>query len=346
MKKPVKGGGKPAVEIDKAIKYLFTSEKQALVRLINGALGKCHDPDTAELVELKTEFISLAGPSGGPGAKAKPSALDRITADMIFTLDGVAYHIEIQAKADLSIAIRIMGYGAAHALGVLRNRGALHGAVFELPVPVLIQIDKDAKLPDRIPAAVKLSGRDEALTFDITVIKLWTHDVKSLLSCGFYLLLPFLAVKHRKGKNTDKMKRALISDIHEIEAAISGLYENGQICTDLRLNLSEALDSIVSAQNAETFDNDLEIDEELKNMETTRAVFAQEHRAEGRAEGKAEGRAEGKAEGRAEGKAQSAKITRLYLQKKTPKEISKEVGKPQKEVVAFLKESGLLDLPQ
>ena len=195
---------------------------------------------------------------------------------------------------------------------------------------MLIRIDKDATLADRVPAKVKMSGRDVSLTFDITVIKLWTYDVSALLDCGFYLLLPFLLVRFRKGKTTEKKVKALISNLHEIEEAISKLYDNGLIHSNLRLNLYETLDSIVYAINTGYFDNNHEIDEELKKMETTRAVFAQEHKAEGKAEGKTE----------------SAKIAKMYLQKKSTKEISKEVGVPLKEVVGFLKDSGLSDLPQ
>ena len=345
-----KDGNETIIDIDKAIKHLFSSEKQALIRLINGALGENYDPDTTELIELKTEFLHRRAVQDGPTKKAKPSDLDRIVADIIFTLNGVAYHIEIQTKADRTIAIRIMGYGAGHALSGLRNKGIHDEVVFELPVPVLIQIDKDKNIADKIPAKVKLSGRDDALSFDITVIKLWTYDVKTLLARGFYLLLPFLLAKHRKGKKTEKRVKALISDIHEIEKAISGLYDGGQIHSDLRLNLYETLDSIVYTLNAKTFNNNQEIHEELKKMETTRAVFAQEHKAIGKAEGEAKGRAEGeakgKAEGKAKGKAESARITKMYLQKKSTKEISKEVGVPLKEVVSFLKESGLSELPQ
>ena len=38
------GGKPPQVRTDEAIKYLFTSEKQALIRLINSAWGRATTP--------------------------------------------------------------------------------------------------------------------------------------------------------------------------------------------------------------------------------------------------------------------------------------------------------------
>ena len=59
-------------------------------------------------------------------------------------------------------------------------------------------------LCERHISFTKLSGRYDAPSFDITVIKLWTYDVKELLARGFHLLLPFLIVKYRKGKRPRK----------------------------------------------------------------------------------------------------------------------------------------------
>ena len=326
-------GSKPVnIKIDKVIKYLFSSEKQALIRLVNGALGESYDPDTTELIELNTEFIHHRTASDVP--ETDPFDLDRIIADMMFSLNGVTYHIEFQTKADQTIAIRIIGYGTEYALSKLRNKDVRGGVVFELPVPVLIQIDKDEGLADKIPALIKLSGRTETLKFDITVIKLWTYDVDKLVTRGFYLLLPFILSRHRKRKNTGSGVHALISDIHKIEKAITELYKSGKIFSNLRSDLYAATDSIVRNINARYYGNNLEIDRELKKMETTRALFASEIEAKGVAKGEAKGEAE------------LTKIIKLHLEKKTPKEISKEVGISSKKVTDFLKKSGLMELGQ
>ena len=57
--------------------------------------------------------------------------------------------------------------------GYNKERNNAGEVVFEFPVPVLIQIDKDESLPDRLPAHIKLSGRDDMYMFEITVIKLF-----------------------------------------------------------------------------------------------------------------------------------------------------------------------------
>ena len=88
-------------------------------------------------------------------------------------------------------------------------------------------------------------------------------------------------------------------------------------------------------------------------METTRVLYAQELVAEGEARGKAIGKAEGeargktigKAEGKAEGEAMAVQIIKLYLQKKTPKEISRSLRVPASKVNEILAASGLLEQP-
>ena len=156
------GRKQPSIKIDEAIKHLFRSEKQALIRLVNGALGESYDPDATELVELNAEFVHRRLSADGPNPEAEHFDLERLIADMIFSLDGVAYHIEFQTTADRTIIIRVVGYGVEHALSGMRNRDVRDEVVFELPVPVLIQIDKDERLADRIPAVIRLSGREEA----------------------------------------------------------------------------------------------------------------------------------------------------------------------------------------
>ena len=315
------GGEKPSrLSIDEAIKYLFTSEKQALIRLVNSALGENHDLDETELIELHTEFINRkTAPDDEPDGES--FNLEKIIADMIFSLNGTVYHIEFQTNADKTIAIRIMGYGTRYALRALRNKEAGGEVIFELPVPVLIQIDKDESLADKIPAKIKISGGEDALAFDITVIRLWEYGVDELVKRGYYLLLPFLLLRHRKGKKTDESARSLVEDIKRIEKAIAELYKNGLIYSNLRTNLYEVADGIAKNINEKYYDNNLEIDGELKKMGATRALYAQELVARGKAE--------------------ITQVIRLFMQNKTAGEISKILGIPEQEVADILRETGL-----
>ena len=333
-----------SMKIDEAIKLLFSSEKQALVMFINGALGKSHDPEAARLVELRTEFIRRKAAAGGRGRGPGPFDLERITADMMFALDGIAYHIEFQTTADRTIAIRIVGYGFEHALGNLRSGGLPDGGVIEVPAPVLIQIDEDKGIPDVIPMKLKVSGRGEALPLDITVVKLWEHDVEALKRKGFYLLLPFILVKHRKSKATPVNVAAFLEDLSKVEAAIADLYEKKRIRLNLVEDLHTVVDGIATSVNLRALGNSEEINKELRKMKNTRPLFSQEIRAEGIAEGIAEGEARGLAEGEARGEAKTVQIIQLYLKRKAPGEISKEVGEPIESVTKVLQASGVMNI--
>ena len=68
--------------------------------------------------------------------------------------------------------------------------------------------------------------------------------------------------------------------------------------------------------------------------------------ARGKAEGEARGKAEGEARGKAEGEAQVTQVIKLFVQKKSPKEISTALGVPQKKVKDILRASGLMEQAQ
>ena len=328
-------GKRLRLSIDKAIKYLFSAEKQALIKLVNSALGESHDPEMAVLSMLNTEFVSDNFDIEESEHETESFDLDMIIADMIFTLDGVAYHIEFQTTADKTIVIRIMGYGVGHALNSLKAGGSHEEAVLELPVPVLIQIDKDDSIPDKIPASIRLSGREDSYSFEINVIKLWNHDAKSLVSHGFHLLLPFLLVKHRKGKNSAADEKAFLDEYVEVKKAITELYESKEIRSDLMVNLYTILAGIVKHINATRFDDSERIEKEMAEMNTTRPLYSQEIRAISKAEGEAEGEARGKAIG--------AQTVILFMQKNAPAVIAEKLGIPLKEVEDLLREFGLME---
>ena len=230
--------------------------------------------------------------------------------------------------------VRIIGYGVEHALRKMRRMNTGDVVVFELPVPVLIQIDKNSKLGDKIPAQIKLSGRDEVLSFDITVVKMWEFDVDDLVARGLYLLLPFVLVKYRKGRKTAKKTEAFLRDYRKIKDAIAGLYETNMIYSNLSITLSSVTDNIASAVNDTYYSSNQIIDTEVNNMGTTYYPLAFEIRAEGKAEGKAEGIALG------------AQAVKLFIQKNTPEDIAKELAISQDEVVGILRDSGLLEQAQ
>ena len=74
-------------------------------------------------------------------------------------------------------------------------------------------------------------------------------------------------------------------------------------------------------------------------METTRGLYAQELEARGIAKGIAEGKAEGEAKAEAE----ITQVIRLFVQKKTPNQISKEMKVSVKKVRDILRKSGLIE---
>ena len=74
--------------------------------------------------------------------------------------------------------------------------------------------------------------------------------------------------------------------------------------------------------------------------------FANELIAMGEARGEARGEAKGEARGEAKAKAEITKVIRLFMQKKSPELISKELGISLAIINSILKESGLIEQAQ
>ena len=345
-------GGTERPQYDETIKYLFSSEKQALIKLINKTFGTAYDPDTTMLIELKTEFINpISNSEESTGGEFR---FKKIIADIMISLDGDIYHIEIETDGDQSIAIRIIGYGFGYAMSAIRNKDFDEDIIVELPNPILIQIDRSDKLPDIIPIQLKVSGSNDSLSYNITVLKLWNYTIDRLLNDELYLLLPFALMRYRKRAGTPEDIEELKASIRQIRESITRLYEEGQISAYLATNLMDATSKIARIINA-IYSNNQEIGREVETMETTRTLMAQQiaelSRNEGRAEGRTEGitvgitvgRNEGRAVGRDEGRTEVMHIIKLHMQQRTPYEIAERLGISVADVESTLVEVGMLD---
>jgi len=84
--------------------------------------------------------------------------------------------------------------------------------------------------------------------------------VDMLVRKGFHLLLPFVLLRHRKGKITRKRVEAFLADLKKIEGAIAHLYESGQICANLRADLYATIGGIVRSMNMKYLNNDQKVE--------------------------------------------------------------------------------------
>jgi hypothetical protein len=268
-------------KFNETIKRIFNIDKPSLVRFINSIFGKLYDPLTAIVVFLSTEHIKRD--------KSKTYS------DMMFSIDGVVYHIEFQTLYDKTMVLRFFEYGAAKALD-LADAGALQErVVFEFPSPLLIQLEKGGKTSNSIPAAMKISGRSDVYEFDIPVIKVWEYELKAMVEREWYLLLPFILMRYMRDLNSAEDIDALRSALNDIDSAIYKLAvetdEKERISGELAVTLEEAL-LYLKSLITEKYIKDTEKKKEIDDMATKTMFLADRVKAEGRAEGKAEGKAE------------------------------------------------------
>jgi hypothetical protein len=119
---------------------------------------------------------------------------------------------------------------------------------------------------------------------------------------------------------------AFVSDCKKIDKKISELYENKQIYSYLRTNLLATVDYFAKNINSKYFGNNIDVGKELDEMEATRPLFAQEYEARGKAIGEAN----------------AARAIGMYVRKKSPKEISDELGISINKVNEIIRASGLM----
>ena len=172
-----------ALKIDESMKLLFTADKKALILFVNNAFQRQHDISEAKLEFLASEFIS--------------ESLEKIYADLIFSIDEYRYHLEFQTKYDKIMIIRMIEYGLSKVREVKASESMSDDIILEFPMPLVIQVERNNNSQDEINAYIKISGQPESLHFKVPVINMWKYELKDIIERQWYLLIPYCLMKYR-----------------------------------------------------------------------------------------------------------------------------------------------------
>jgi len=172
-----------ALKIDESMKLLFTADKEALILFVNNAFQRQHDINEAKLEFLASEFIS--------------ESLEKIYADLIFSIDEYRYHLEFQTKYDKIMIIRMIEYGLSKVREVKASESMSDDIILEFPMPLVIQVERNNNSQDEINAYIKISGQPESLHFKVPVINMWKYELKDIIERQWYLLIPYCLMKYR-----------------------------------------------------------------------------------------------------------------------------------------------------
>ncbi|MGL5354815.1 MAG: PD-(D/E)XK nuclease family transposase [Clostridium sp.] len=93
---------KEQVKLDEILKFLFSTSKKVLIKLLNGIFDEKFNEDEVDLTVTNNEFIE--------------ETLSIIRGDMFFEINDknskiASYHLEFQTRNDKSMVIRMFEYG-------------------------------------------------------------------------------------------------------------------------------------------------------------------------------------------------------------------------------------------
>lgn len=303
---------------DRIAKRCLTLSNRAIIRFINGVYGTDHSLDSTVTYNW-TEHTD--------------KELKRTLADTIITINGkFGYHTEFQMEVGGSISFRILEYGFHHAM---KQRG--EGNVLEFPEPVLIYLYEGQDQPDIQNVIIRFGSQGE-FPYRIPVIKYLNLSQRELEEKKLIILIPFQLLKLRKEmekkrtpENLEALKKLVNHDI--IEAINRNLKAENISSVDAQklIRLTQQLfhhiydryPEIAEEGVGEEVDEALILDVDIIELEITQRVTEEVTQ---KVTDEVTQKVTEEYARQLHQKEQELQILKLFIQGKTPEEISKETG--------------------
>ena len=252
--------------------------------------------------------------------------------DIAFVLDDkIVVLIEHQSTISENMPLRLLIYIARVYEKLIDNDSVYRRTLIRIPKPDFIVLYNGVEpFPDE--KVLRLSDA-------------YTDAAENLTTLGGALELEVRVVNINEGRNGGMVKKC--ETLNGYVSFVGKVRANQKAGMELSAAVTQAVKDCIKEGILADFleSHSSEVNNMLItewNADRARQIWEQEAREKGLAEGKAEGRAEGKAEGKAE----VTRIIKLFVQKKQPNEISKELNIPLKNVTSVLREAGLLEPAQ
>ena len=298
-----------AISADEAIKGAFFSDPKELTKFTNSVMNKNHDPETAVVMQLKTEHITpiITSKSG----KSRMT-YDKVIADMLFSIDGIIYGIEFQTGHDNTILCRITEYQLNAMIDMVKSMGFANEYEGELTLPrmMVVQLERSENVPNEYKLWYKNDGTGERILQKFPIVKLWEHTIDELSKNGMHLLLPFKIIDIRKsikGKEMDEATTAKFLEMNEqIYNKIMELFNHSDLSYTAMEKMNHAHGSLIQYFNEKFISstNPLKGDVErmfAEVMDRRNVVTKEDILREGMLAGEREGLRKGIREGNLEG---------------------------------------------
>ena len=183
---------------------MFLADPKELVKFVNSTMNTNHNPETSNVVQLKTEHIKAI--STDDGSKSKMT-YDKVVADMLFSIDGKVYGIEFQTVHDNTILCRIAEYQFNAMIDMVKSSGFSNEYEGEIPLPrmTMIQLERSNNVPGHYKLWFVNEDTREKILQQFPIVKMWEHHIDDLSQNGMHLLLPFKIIDIRKNIKGNEM---------------------------------------------------------------------------------------------------------------------------------------------
>jgi len=174
------------VKLDEVLKFLFSTSKGVLVKLLNGIFDEDYEASEVDLTVSNNEFIT--------------DTFETLRGDLFFDIlknesHKVSYHLEFQTRNDNTMIIRMLEYGLRKGKEQSSNNDDLKTIYF--PKQKVIFIEQNANIDDELKLMIVFPD-NQRIIYNIPVMKYWEYDDEELLNKKMYPLLPLQLFNLRK----------------------------------------------------------------------------------------------------------------------------------------------------
>ena len=174
------------VKLDEVLKFLFSTSKGVLVKLLNGIFDEDYEASEVDLTVSNNEFIT--------------DTFETLRGDLFFDIlknesHKVGYHLEFQTRNDSTMVIRMFEYGL--------RKGKEHSSknddfkTIYFPKQKVIFIEQNANIDDELKLRIVFPD-NQRIIYNVPVMKYWEYDDEELLNKKMYPLLPLQLFNLRK----------------------------------------------------------------------------------------------------------------------------------------------------
>lgn len=276
---------KDKVKLDEILKFLFSTSKNVLVKLLNGIFEEDFNIDEVELTVSNNEFVE--------------DDLGILRGDIFFDIlesnkNKVTYHIEFQTKNDSTMVIRMFEYGFNKGKEQLKEfKESINNDIRTIyfPKQKVIFFEENRNIKDLLKLRIVFPDKQEII-YEVAVMKYWEYSDKELIEKKMYPLIPLQLFNLRKDlknaqdkKDIEKIKK--LSTIarnlaNKLAKESAELFEKDEILGDDFHKMLLAIQNLIEYLNR-NYMNDESIEDEV--IKVTKTLYDPEVEKRGIAKG-------------------------------------------------------------